>query len=64
MRAAIENGVPVSGYFVWSLLDNLEWVSGFGRRFGLVWVDYTTGQRIPKESYHWYRRLIAKGYFK
>lgn len=59
--AAIEAGVPVGGYFVWSLLDNLEWVSGYGRRFGVIWVDYATGKRIPKESYHWYRRVIADG---
>ena len=59
--AAIEAGVPVDGYFVWSLLDNLEWVSGYARRFGIIWVDYATGKRIPKESYHWYRRVIADG---
>ncbi len=58
---ALDAGVPVAGYFVWSFLDNLEWVTGYGQRFGLVWVDYATGQRIPKESYHWYRRVIAEG---
>lgn len=51
-------GVPVDGYFVWSLLDNIEWVAGFGQRFGLVWVDKDTGQRLPKDSYHWYRDRI------
>lgn len=54
-------GVPVTGYFVWSLLDNLEWVAGFSQRFGIVWVDHATGQRIPKDSYHWYRKAIAAG---
>ncbi|HUG32388.1 MAG TPA: GH1 family beta-glucosidase [Acidimicrobiia bacterium] len=51
-------GVPVDGYFVWSLLDNLEWVQGFSQRFGLVWVDQQTGERIPKDSYYWYRDRI------
>ena len=57
---AIDAGVPVDGYFVWSLLDNLEWVAGYAQRFGLVWVDHTTQRRIPKESYHWYRDVIAR----
>jgi beta-glucosidase len=61
VAAAIEAGVPVGGYFVWSLLDNLEWVAGFSQRFGLVWVDHATGRRIPKASYRWYRDLIAGG---
>lgn len=51
-------GVPVDGYFVWSLLDNLEWTLGFGQRFGLVWVDHQSQERIPKESYRWYRETI------
>lgn len=51
--------IAVNGYFVWSLLDNLEWVQGFSQRFGLVWVDHDTGRRIPKQSYFWYRDLIA-----
>jgi beta-glucosidase len=57
---AIDAGVPVDGYFVWSLLDNLEWVAGYAQRFGLVWVDHTTQRRIPKESYRWYRDVIAR----
>ena len=58
---ARDAGVPLDGYFVWSLLDNLEWVSGFQQRFGIVWVDHATGRRVPKESYRWYRRVISKG---
>ena len=58
---AIQGGVPVTGYFVWSLLDNLEWTSGYSQRFGLIWVDHATGKRIPKESYHWYRQVISRG---
>jgi beta-glucosidase len=51
-------GVPVDGYLVWSLLDNLEWTSGFSQRFGLVWVDHQTQERVPKDSFHWYRRRM------
>jgi beta-glucosidase len=58
-RRAIAAGVPVEGYFVWSLLDNFEWDRGYSQRFGIVWVDYATQRRIPKESAAWYRRVIA-----
>jgi beta-glucosidase len=57
-RAAAE-GVPVRGYFVWSLQDNFEWAYGYSRRFGIVYVDYPTLERVPKDSYRWYRELIA-----
>ncbi len=56
---AIDAGVNVQGYFVWSLLDNFEWSFGYSRRFGIVWVDFPTGARLPKESYRWYRDTIA-----
>lgn len=56
---AIERGVDVKGYFVWSLLDNFEWALGYSMRFGLVWVDYPTGDRVPKDSYHWYKEVAA-----
>jgi beta-glucosidase len=59
--SAREHGSPVDGYFVWSFLDNLEWVQGFSQRFGLVWVDFTTGQRIPKASLDWYAGIAATG---
>ena len=59
VREAIDRGVPVGGYFVWSLLDNFEWSLGYSQRFGLVWVDHATGERIPKDSYHWYAEEIA-----
>ena len=55
---AVDDGVPVQGYFVWSLLDNFEWAHGYSRRFGIVYVDYTTLERVPKASYEWYRQLI------
>ncbi len=56
---AIEHGVSVDGYFVWSLLDNFEWARGYAARFGLVYVDYETLERVPKASYNWYRDFIA-----
>ena len=51
-------GVDVRGYFVWSLLDNFEWMSGYGERFGITYVDYASQRRIPKSSFHWYADLI------
>lgn len=51
---AIDQGVPVAGYFAWSLLDNFEWAHGYHQRFGLVHVDYDTQRRTPKASAHWY----------
>jgi beta-glucosidase len=56
---AIAEGVPVKGYFVWSLLDNFEWAHGYSKRFGLVYVDYPTLERVPKDSFYWYRDFIA-----
>ncbi|MCK5406477.1 MAG: family 1 glycosylhydrolase, partial [Candidatus Krumholzibacteria bacterium] len=58
-RRAIENGVPLAGYFAWSLMDNFEWAHGYERRFGLYWVDYKTQKRIPKDSAFWYHDVIA-----
>jgi beta-glucosidase len=57
-RAAIDAGADVRGYFVWSLLDNFEWDSGYSIRFGIVFVDYETLRRIPKSSALWYRDVI------
>jgi beta-glucosidase len=56
---AIAGGAPVKGYFVWSLLDNFEWAFGYSRRFGIVYVDFATLERVPKDSFYWYRDLIA-----
>ncbi|MFD8199710.1 GH1 family beta-glucosidase [Streptomyces sp. NPDC003470] len=58
LHRALEAGVDVRGYFVWSLLDNFEWAEGYARRFGLVHVDFATGTRTPKASYHWFRDLL------
>jgi beta-glucosidase len=59
LQRAREQGVDVRGYYVWSLLDNFEWEHGYGRRFGIVFVDFQTQRRIPKRSALWYRDLIA-----
>jgi beta-glucosidase len=58
MQEAIRAGADVRGYFVWSLLDNFEWGSGYANRFGLVYVDFATQRRIPKSSARWYAGLI------
>lgn len=58
VQDAIRNGVTVRGYFVWSLLDNFEWALGYSRRFGIVWVDFPTGARLLKESFHWYANTV------
>jgi beta-glucosidase len=57
-RRAVEEGVPLDGYFVWSFVDNFEWAYGYSKRFGLVYVDYPTQMRFVKQSGLWYRRLI------
>ena len=59
-KRAIDEGVPVAGCFVWSLIDNFEWQFGFTKRFGLVWVDFASQRRTPKESASWYRDVAAK----
>jgi beta-glucosidase len=56
---AASDGAPVRGYFVWSLLDNFEWSHGYSKRFGLIWVDFPSGTRIPKDSFWWYRETLA-----
>jgi beta-glucosidase len=59
VHEAIEQGVDVRGYYLWSFMDNFEWAWGLSKRFGIVHVDYPTGQRRPKDSAHWYRDVIA-----
>jgi beta-glucosidase len=60
VHAAIEQGVDVRAYYVWTLLDNFEWAWGLSKRFGLVHVDFATGQRRLKDSARWYRDVIAQ----
>ncbi|WP_105567807.1 GH1 family beta-glucosidase [Microbacterium halophytorum] len=59
-RRAVDRGVDLRGYLVWSLLDNFEWGYGFSKRFGIVRVDYATGQRTVKDSARWFSRVIAE----
>ena len=60
LHRAIGDGVPVRGYFVWSLLDNFEWQDGYTSRFGICHVDFATQQRTPKLSAHWYASVIRE----
>jgi beta-glucosidase len=50
----IDDGIPIGGYFAWSLMDNFEWAWGYTARFGIVRVDFDTLERVPKASAHWY----------
>jgi len=58
-KRAMDEGVPLAGYFVWSLMDNCEWAKGYTQRFCIVWVDYPTQQRTPKDSALWYKQVIS-----
>lgn len=58
LKRAAEDGIDIRGYFHWSLLDNYEWASGFSLRFGLIYVDYQTCKRTPKDSFWWYQKVI------
>lgn len=60
VHSAIEQGAPVRGYFLWSLLDNFEWASGYASRFGIVYVDYATQRRIVKQSGWFYADVIRR----
>ena len=52
-------GIPLRGFFVWSWMDNFEWARGYAQRFGLIWVDFKTQQRLLKDSALWYQKVIA-----
>ncbi len=60
LKKAVEDGVNVAGYFAWSVMDNFEWAKGYFDRFGMVYVDYTTQERILKDSAYWYSEVIRK----
>jgi beta-glucosidase len=59
-REAIEQGVDLRGYMVWSFLDNFEWAEGYSKRFGIVFVEYGTQRRVPKSSARWYSDVIRR----
>lgn len=59
VHRALADGVDVRGYFVWSLMDNFEWAAGYGPRFGLAYVDYSTLERVPKDSFRYYAGVIG-----
>ena len=58
LSQAVDAGTDVRGYFQWALIDNFEWAEGYDQRFGLVYVDYDTGVRIPKDSAEWYAGVV------
>jgi beta-glucosidase len=60
LQRATADGVPVKGYFLWSLLDNYEWADGYEKRFGITYVDFKTQKRTPKLSAEFYRNVIAR----
>lgn len=60
LEKATDDGADIAGYFLWSFMDNLEWVKGYSDRFGIVYVDFQTQERIPKDSAYWYKEWIEK----
>lgn len=60
LQRAVSEGIPVRGYFLWSLLDNYEWADGYEKRFGIVYVDFTTEKRTPKLSAEFYKQVIRE----
>jgi len=56
----VDAGIPLRGYFGWSLIDNFEWSYGQQKRFGLIYVDFETGKRVPKASFDWCKDTIAQ----
>jgi beta-glucosidase len=59
LKRAANDGVMVQGYFLWSIMDNFEWTFGYKNRFGIIYVDYATGERTLKDSAYWYKEVIA-----
>jgi beta-glucosidase len=60
VHEAIQKGVKIKGYYVWSMFDNLEWIMGYSRRFGITYVDFKTQERYPKQSYLWYKSFLKE----
>ena len=59
LQQAIADGVDVSAYFHWSIMDNFEWADGYKERFGLIYIDYASQKRVLKDSAQWYKQIIA-----
>ncbi|MEN0658287.1 GH1 family beta-glucosidase [Caldifermentibacillus hisashii] len=64
LSRAIESGVNIKGYLLWSLMDNFEWAEGYSKRFGIVHVDYDTLKRTKKDSFYWYKKLVGNNWFE
>lgn len=64
LSRAIDSGVPIQGYLVWSLLDNFEWAEGYEKRFGIIHVNFRTFERTPKDSFYWYKQMLTNGWFE
>jgi beta-glucosidase len=60
LQRATADGVPVHGYFAWSVQDNLEWIDGYGNRFGRIYVDFKSQKRTPKLSAQWFREVARR----
>ena len=60
VHEAMQKGVKIKGYYVWSMFDNLEWIEGYSRRFGITYVDFKTQERLPKQSYLWYQSFLKE----
>ena len=60
LQRATADGVPVKGYFLWSAMDNFEWIFGYDNRFGLVYVDFKTQKRTPKLSASFFRKTARR----
>jgi beta-glucosidase len=63
LSQSIESGVNIKGYLTWSLLDNFEWAEGYSKRFGIVFVNYITQERIKKDSFYWFKKTIENKWF-
>ena len=59
VHRAIEEGLPIRGYFLWSFLDNFEWAEGYVKRFGIIYNDFKTQRRTPKLSAQWYAKVVG-----